>query len=127
MRDIKFRAWHVENKTMVNFDNEKVIKDQYQMAHLCELISGTHPDGELMQFTGLTDTNGVDIYESDVLKQTYEDGDVFGVVKYVMAEGGYITEGIDEIKDYPLCFNAYYSGKSEIVGNIHSNPELLEQ
>ena len=84
-------------------------------------------DFELMQFTGLQDKNGVDIYESDVLKQTYEDGDVFGVVKYVMAEGGYITEGIDEIKDYPLCFNAYYSGKSEIVGNIHSNPELLEQ
>jgi len=72
MRDIKFRAWHVENKTMVNFDNKKVIKDQYQMAHLCELIAGTHKDGCLMQFTGLTDKNGVDIYEGGYYQQRKE-------------------------------------------------------
>ena len=98
---------------------ERRVSELSDVHFICELVAKR-------QFTGLQDKSGVDIYEGDVLKQTYEDGDVFGVVKYVMAEAGYITEGINEIKDYPLCFNAYYSGKSEIVGNIHSNPELLE-
>jgi uncharacterized phage protein (TIGR01671 family) len=124
MRNIKFRAYvkflnEIQNVTEL-YNTGGCMVDGYPYAL-------AHDDVKLMEFTGLQDKNSVDIYEGDVLKQTYEDGDVFGVVKYVMAEAGYITEGINEMKDYPLCFNAYYSGKIEIVGNIHSNPELLEQ
>lgn len=82
------------------------------------------------QFTGLTDKNGVEIYEGDILEFDYlfcnEDGICTkkGVVSF---ENG--TFCIDEDSDFSV-YHAQWSseeyGGIEIIGNIHDNPELLK-
>lgn len=84
---------------------------------------------ELMQYTGLNDSNGVEIFEGDLLsiqivrdaKKTvtivFEDG-AFGV-KDELFGWGYGKEF------YPLK-TIINNHKVEIIGNIHENPELLE-
>jgi uncharacterized phage protein (TIGR01671 family) len=117
MREIKFRAWVVNGKAMADW--ETITKE-------CDRLSLLKDDNFIfMQFTGLTDKNGVEIFESDVVKHTYDDGDLFAMVKFEESEAGFITEGVGEIKGYPFCFNEFYSKKCEVIGNIHENPELL--
>lgn len=51
MREIKFRAWHKENKEMVYFDPSILVRDVYQSQALCVLMRDKSEF--LMQFTGL--------------------------------------------------------------------------
>lgn len=80
------------------------------------------------RFTGLTDRNGVKIFEGDIIKHTqvYLHGKVksFGYVKWSTAyacwlAGGYTNGRAD-------MFLGDQSYKLEVLGNIHDNPELLE-
>lgn len=81
----------------------------------------------LMQSTGLKDKNGVEIYERDIVVNQY--GNV-GYVAYLQQEAGFVV--VLKKSDYRLGHRN--TGESydvttnhEVIGNIHSNPELLEQ
>ena len=84
-------------------------------------------DLELMQSTGLKDKNGVEIFEGDIVVNQY--GNV-GYVAYLQQEAGFVV--VLKKSDYRLGHRN--TGESydvttnhEVIGNIHSNPELLEQ
>ena len=119
MREIKFRAWHEDNKDMVYFDNYKVMRDQYQAHHLVKLIGGHYGD-VLMQNTGLKDGSGNEIFEGDVLASAsfilgpveFKDG------SFTIADHPDSTQGKDII-------NQDRCSRLTIIGDIHSNPELL--
>ena len=76
----------------------------------------------IMQSTGLKDKNGVDIFEDDIIKRTsmaVGSHDTVGIVKKL--EGCWVIDlGNDAIKLWTE------SDQNEVVGNIHENPELLE-
>ncbi len=102
-------------------------------AHSCRAGDGYYSDpGEIrdhdelepMQFTGLTDRDGRDIYEGDLLKHNphsdllqveFRDG-AFGVIDLTCPANGWAA----------LCDkNPVNASEWEIVGNIHENPELI--
>ena len=72
---------------------------------------------ELMQYTGLKDIAGDEIYEGDIVKDV-SDG-IIGRVGY--SDGGYVIVYDDIMEKLSADESAYL----EVVGNIFENPELL--
>lgn len=75
----------------------------------------------LMQSTGLTDKNGKEIFEGDILDS--EDGFLAGVVELRRDLGMFVSTLIKYNNFERLCSIA---NSREIIGNIYSNPELAE-
>ncbi len=123
MRTYKFRAWDKERKEMYIFDLDSFNSDDGSHWLNCENNKILYYGGlewgncELMQFTGLKDKNGKEIYEGDIVRN--EHGVLFTVEwhshKYVLRYAGY------------GAFNTEIRMKEklEVIGNIHENPELL--
>lgn len=118
-REIKFRAWYPGDKSMhvISF------ADLAELQFWCSLHEHDdfekHPE-RLMQFTGLCDKNGKEVYESDIGKC---DNGYTGVIirdRYMFIVKGYQNS----CHDTP--YDAFESDNFEIIGNIYENPELLE-
>jgi uncharacterized phage protein (TIGR01671 family) len=120
MRTIKFRQWHAVHKMM------------YDHKTIPVLLKNVADDNvyKYMQFTGLFDKNGKEIYDGDVIR-TYM-GNVCEI------QWGHVLEKRgQEVFEYTgFCFHHIKQDKNyhldvttscEIIGNIYQNPELLEK
>ena len=128
MREIKFRAFLKSNQVMYDvltldfIDNKVLINNEEKQ------LRGyvKYQDVELMQYTGLKDKNGKDIYEGDIVEAWSEGKKAIGKVK-------------PRIDGLWLMYPAWQSGKSwglmpneernttvKIIGNIYENKELKE-
>lgn len=129
MREIKFRAYHTELKRM--FSAEKMGADELTLAvdgRGFVNVSGMSTRSSQyagrkmipMQFTGLHDKNGREIYEGDVVKNTQ-----WNRSRVVEWKNGYNFSGFI-ISGFPIGHG--YSKESlqlEVIGNIYENPDLL--
>jgi len=125
-RQIKFRVWDKrENKGMYT---QNMLYDA-QLHHFWQDFVD-YPGYELMQYTGLTDSNDNPIYEGDILM--YKSGSipttgVIGQVLYEADEGGYIFQWERKgPNQHHINLNCDVAFESVIVGNILENPELLK-
>jgi YopX protein len=123
MREIKFRAC-IGGKMLDNFwlcnDEEKGIglfdDAGPKQPTLCE------KPYTLMQFTGLKDKNGKEIYEGDIVRRQWEgqnDTHHEEIYEVYWANGYYL-------KPQPKAHPSHVSSDVEVIGNIYENPELLK-
>jgi len=73
------------------------------------------------QYTGLTDKNGVKIFEGDVVRFLNDYWDEQGVVEYSVA--GFVATALHGEK----MFFTGHAPEWEVIGNIHDNPDLLKK
>lgn len=133
-KEIKFRLWSKIGKIFIETNNpnlEFVINNNgylYSIENFYgEIYVLPQMDIEVLQFTGLQDRNGKEIYEGDILKYNFPyDGRLKHIspVTYLETQASFGLKDIygNEIPLYRITANNYF----EVVGNIYENPELLE-
>lgn len=124
MREIKFRVWNKELGKMWSWhtiETSKVFALDSKLKGNFMVIPNS-PEHILLQYTGLKDKNGKEIYEGDIVKfSEYYSGDhlykeSIGVIEW--DQTGYTEKLWIGYADQPdWC---------EVIGNIYENPELLK-
>ena len=126
-REIKFRAWNSMAKKILHFGNPIGIMDnEDRYGTFFESLEGKMYCGgnyELMQYTGLKDKNGKEIYEGDIVSVMDLIGPTTELVDSVTFENGAFR--LTRVRDFTLdeCVIEHI----EVIGNIYENPELLEE
>jgi uncharacterized phage protein (TIGR01671 family) len=132
MREIKFRAWDPLNKRWIRIWSLKLNIDGSILA-VTDIVDlemyGTH-QVKVLEYTGLKDKNGKDIYEGDVLENgqyTHEPVVVIwdsGTCSYDLqtGDGSEQEHLLDTSGEADLGYVFW-----EIIGNIYENPELLKE
>ena len=127
MREIKFRAWDNETKSMiVNSTRKMTLQNGFDYGN---------PMFELMQYTGLKDKNGKEIYEGDILSFSifdYNDNDVQykGVIVYSGSRfsiwNNKDSEYYGSDGGFDLDYTVSQDDELEIIGNIYENKNIIE-
>ena len=112
MRTLKFRVF--DGKEMEHFTLSRL----YWRGE--EFGDYNFPENEeVMQFTGLLDKNGKEIYEGDVMKTVYE-----GIVTVIFRIGAFWCTGEKLNINIPV-YEFVQDGECEVIGNIYENKELI--
>ena len=144
MREIKFRAWDKERKEMREVElmdwsdwwvSTGSTGEREEPSKYGERNSFKNEQTDrhiLMQYTGLKDKNGKEIYEGDVVNASWYDydeprDDAFGEVFFNGNWMAYCIWKEDEKSISEMNGQGAYHWEIEVVGNIYENPELLEQ
>lgn len=124
-REIKFRAWDNTKQEMRSVIKMNFHDGDYDVMLLTPTDSAPNhwclrklDQIELLQYTGLKDKNGVEIYEGDIL-EGHHDGN--GVVTWSDFDGGYDYR----FKDSEVVGLWEVIKNCRVIGNTHQNPELL--
>lgn len=159
MREIKFRVWDCHTKEMagpkglrIDFDNGVIDHIEFKFSDYGSWGNATRPlDQErykVMQFTGLHDKNGKEIYEGDIIAAKFQphyvervswQGPPDVIAKVFWDYNGFRLEAVGDNDNRYADFTDFErlehadgmmvdmaTEHSEVIGNIYENPELLE-
>lgn len=125
-RIIKFRAW--DGDKLIGFGDLMCRQGHFDafINTIAETTAANNPNGpkyNLMQYTGLKDRNGVEIYEGDIGKIWYvnsRDEPLWCIDSVIFSEGMFHFTSFDTGILDELAIKTV-----EVIGNIYENPELL--
>ena len=124
-REIKFRAWDAtEKRWFVPTDYQKKTGASEFFGCDQEIIRFNRGDIILMQFTGLKDKNGREIYEGDILKDVIAELEWVGAREVRWNGTDCEWQAWRALGFIKLMF--FVAEKLEVIGNICENPELLK-
>ena len=126
MREIKFRAWIREGEWVEPDEMEQAYVMCYDLAFeeyepINDLLAGVE---HLMQFTGLHDKNGKEIYEGDIIES---DGILFRIEYSIDGNHAYYAGYCLDDMSLETVMELFDFGSLAVIGNIYENPELLEE
>ena len=142
MKNIKFRAWDKDYEKMTYFDDEdyeykppfvfrldQVFKkdsnyDDYEDFEYNDITDKV----EIMQYTGLHDKNGKEIFEGDIVNCQTKYGKAKAIIKFI--DGKFVAYWDSKITHpknghHIACYDI--NKRFEVIGNIYENKELLNE
>ena len=128
MREILFRGKHIHL-----FPQNENLNGTWVYGYLCDrnYINSPGLNGELRvdpstvgQYTGMKDKNGERIFEGDVIKRLWLGAEIIYCVRYDGEDAHFIGKAMNK-----SGFTTFDNDGEmfEVIGNIHDNPELLEE
>ena len=121
-----FRAYILKEKYMVDVE---ILHPEYILAYDGKTYSLNNINNSknyiLMQSTGLTDKNGKDVFEKDIIKFDGKYTKAKRLIRYSEQQGRLVACYTDFVYDY-CDFNKDWISQWEVIGNIYENPELLK-
>ena len=129
-REIKFRAWHKDLKKMFKIGQITLEKGTWNFEPNDRDFIGmsipSQPSFVLMQYTGLHDKNGKEIYDGDIVYCQTKYGKAKAIIKFI--DGKFVAYWNSALTHpenghHIACYEI--NKRFEVIGNIYDNPELL--
>ena len=124
MREIKFRAWDNVQEVMLPVENIDFRNDLITLNEDDNSLTDTFEMITLMQYTGMKDKNGKEIYEGDIVGSLHMRAEV------IFEDGSFRFKWLDKITKRVRKYNEPMFKNTnivfEVIGNIYENKDLLE-
>jgi hypothetical protein len=108
-REIKFRVW----------DNWDYMSTPFTLQDIQSKRIEFTSDVKLMQYTGLKDKNGIEVYEGDII--AYDENSTRWLIEW--REAGFFAT--NPSKEVHVFSKTWFASAAIVIGNIYENPELL--